>query len=113
MKTASMQFWKISTEKSTRHAFQSIDYFRDAENRRVLNEEMNMIRLPVELYQSRLDVCADRTEVPLQRNKMCLLKNTASILCYEDQVHVEIGYTRTATSKIACLFHGPSIACLS
>jgi hypothetical protein len=104
-----MEVAKLLAHHATGDAFEAVHQIRQGDLGRVVDQQVNVIRLPAELHQSRLEVLSHRAQDALQCRHVLLPKNTTAILRHKDQVHVDFKNAVSTLSNVFFVIHRPII----
>ena len=82
-------FGKFLLEAAAGNAFQAVDQFRQADLRRIVDEQVNVIALAVELLQLHLEIGTDALENLLETGEMLCRQDPPPPLRGEHEVSVQ------------------------
>jgi hypothetical protein len=80
----------LFSQQAARYSFKAIHQFRNRYLRRIGYEQMDVVNLSVHLFQSGLQVLADRRKCSHEQRQHLSIKNPFPIFCGKDQMHMKL-----------------------
>ncbi len=91
------------------HAFERVNQLGQLHGGRVLNEQVDVVVLPIEFHQGGSEVGTHVCEHALEQVQVLGREHSAAVLGNEDQVYVESENTAPTSADLACGCHRPSV----
>ena len=88
---------------------EAVHQYRNGHGRRIIQQQMHMVILPVELHQFRVEVLADGGEDAAQVGQHLAGEYTTSVLGHKDQMNMQVKNAMPAMSYLVYIGHRPSI----
>jgi len=104
------EFWEPSSQVPGRYSLEAVYDPGDCHFRWIVHQEMNMVFLPVKLYEIGLEVTAHVLEYAAHGIQDGLCEDFSAILGHEHEVHMQVENAVPSGADIACLCHRPMLS---